>query len=114
MSLTANALTRTAPDPGPSWPWRFVSDLGGMALLLTHGVGFLGCRCGRDSTRRHMGRAILHNLGWMLGMGLPLVGLVHVSFGSFLTMQAYFGATFTEAAGIVVGLGLIRKRRTCC
>jgi phospholipid/cholesterol/gamma-HCH transport system permease protein len=29
--------------------------------------------------------------------------------GSFLTMQAYFGATFTEGAGIVVGLGLIRN-----
>ena len=45
----------------------------------------------------------------MLGMGVPLVGLIHVSFGSFLAMQAYFGATFSEAAGAVVGLGLIRN-----
>jgi phospholipid/cholesterol/gamma-HCH transport system permease protein len=108
MSLTATTQTRTSPAPHPSWSWplRFISDLGGMALLLGRAAR-AGLTPRRDSPP--LLRAILANAGWMLGMGLPLVGLVHVSFGSFLTMQAYFGATFTEAAGIVVGLGLIRN-----
>jgi phospholipid/cholesterol/gamma-HCH transport system permease protein len=42
-------------------------------------------------------------------MGLPLVGLVHVGLGSFLAMQAYFGATFVAAAGPLVGIGLVRN-----
>src|SRR5689334_20771288 len=46
---------------------------------------------------------------WIFGRGLVLVALLHVSFGSFLAMQAYFGATFNEAVGPVVGLGLIRN-----
>ena len=42
-------------------------------------------------------------------MGLPLVGLVHVGMGSFLSMQAYFGATFIDGIGPVTGVGLIRN-----
>ena len=42
-------------------------------------------------------------------MGLPLVGLVHVGMGSFLSMQAYFGATFMDGIGPVTGVGLIRN-----
>jgi phospholipid/cholesterol/gamma-HCH transport system permease protein len=106
MSLTATTHARTGPDASPLWPWRFVADLGGMATLFVRAIS-APLRPRRDAPS--LPRAILHNTGWMLGMGLPLVGLVHVSFGSFLTMQAYFGATFTEAAGIVVGLGLIRN-----
>ena len=33
-------------------------------------------------------------------MGLPMVGLVHVGLGSFLAMQAYFGATFMDGIGL--------------
>lgn len=45
----------------------------------------------------------------LLTMGLPLVGLVHVGMGSFLSMQAYFGATFVDGIGPVTGVGLIRN-----
>jgi phospholipid/cholesterol/gamma-HCH transport system permease protein len=45
----------------------------------------------------------------LLGMGLPSVALVHVGMGSFLAMQAYFGATFVDGIGPVVGVGLIRN-----
>jgi phospholipid/cholesterol/gamma-HCH transport system permease protein len=42
-------------------------------------------------------------------MGIPLVGLVHVGIGSFLSMQAYFGGTFVDGTGAVVGVGLMRN-----
>ena len=42
-------------------------------------------------------------------MAMPLVGLVHVGLGSFLSMQAYFGATFMDGIGPVTGVGLIRN-----
>jgi phospholipid/cholesterol/gamma-HCH transport system permease protein len=51
----------------------------------------------------------LHQLDRLLGVGMPLVGLVHVGMGSFLSMQAYFGATFMDGIGPVTGVGLIRN-----
>lgn len=48
-------------------------------------------------------------LAWMFGMGIPLVALVHVGIGSFLAMQSYFGGTFAEGTGAVVGVGLLRN-----
>jgi len=54
-------------------------------------------------------RATLRQLGWLLGAGLPIVGLAHVGMGSFLALQAYFGATFVDATGAVVGVGLLRN-----
>jgi phospholipid/cholesterol/gamma-HCH transport system permease protein len=45
----------------------------------------------------------------VLMMGIPLVGLVHIGIGSFLSMQAYFGGTFVDGTGAVVGVGLIRN-----
>lgn len=53
--------------------------------------------------------AVLRQSGWMLAMGAPLVALVHVGLGSFLSMQAYFGGTFVDGTGAVVGVGLIRN-----
>ncbi len=32
-------------------------------------------------------------------MGIPLVTLVHIGIGSFLSMQAYFGGTFVDGTG---------------
>jgi phospholipid/cholesterol/gamma-HCH transport system permease protein len=52
---------------------------------------------------------MLRHATWMLGMGLPLVALVHVAIGSFLAMQAYYGGTFVDGTGAVVGVGLIRN-----
>jgi phospholipid/cholesterol/gamma-HCH transport system permease protein len=51
----------------------------------------------------------VRQLDAMLVPGIPLVGLVHVPLGSFLAMQAFYNATFTEAVGAVVGLGLLRN-----
>lgn len=45
----------------------------------------------------------------ILAMGIPLVTLVHIGIGSFLSMQAYFGGTFVDGTGAVVGVGLIRN-----
>jgi len=83
-----------------------IADLGGIAILAFSAVRSVAVRGPGDAP---LLPAITRQIRWMVGMGIPLVGLVHVSFGSFLAMQAYFGATFTEAAGAVVGLGLIRN-----
>jgi len=42
-------------------------------------------------------------------MGIPLVGLAHFGMGSFLSMQAYYGGTFVDGTGAVVGVGLVRN-----
>ena len=42
-------------------------------------------------------------------MGIPLVGLVHIAMGSFLSLQAYYGSTFVDGTGAVVGVGLLRN-----
>ena len=52
---------------------------------------------------------LLRQLASILIMGFPLVALVHVGIGSFLSMQAYFGGTFVDGTGAVVGVGLIRN-----
>jgi phospholipid/cholesterol/gamma-HCH transport system permease protein len=52
---------------------------------------------------------VVRQLDGLFRMGLPLVALVHVPLGSFLAMQAFFMATFREAAGAVVGIGLVRN-----
>ena len=51
----------------------------------------------------------MHQLFWMLSMGIPLVALVHVAIGSFLSLQAYYGSTFVDGTGAVVGVGLLRN-----
>ena len=51
----------------------------------------------------------MHQLFWMLFMGIPMVGLVHVAIGSFLSLQAYYGSTFVDGTGAVVGVGLLRN-----
>lgn len=54
-------------------------------------------------------RSVSAQLAWMLALGAPLVALVHVGLGSFLSMQSYFGGTFVEGTGAVVGVGLLRN-----
>jgi phospholipid/cholesterol/gamma-HCH transport system permease protein len=54
-------------------------------------------------------QVLVRELYWMVVAGLPLVGLVHVAMGSFLSMQAYYGSTFVEGTGAVVGVGLLRN-----
>jgi phospholipid/cholesterol/gamma-HCH transport system permease protein len=54
-------------------------------------------------------KTLLHQIFWMLVMGVPLVGLVHIAMGSFLSLQAYYGSTFVDGTGAVVGVGLLRN-----
>ena len=37
------------------------------------------------------------------------MALVHVAIGSFLALQAYYGSTFVDGTGAVVGVGLLRN-----
>jgi len=46
---------------------------------------------------------------WVLAAGLPMSAIVHVGIGSFLSMQAYYGGTFVDGTGAVVGVGLFRN-----
>ena len=57
---------------------------------------------------RAMRSAVASELSWMIGLSLPLVGLSSVAMGSFLAMQSYFGGTFVDGTGAVVGVGLVR------
>ncbi len=45
----------------------------------------------------------------MLAMGIPMVAMVHIAVGSFLSLQAYYGSTFVDGTGAVVGVGLLRN-----
>jgi len=54
-------------------------------------------------------RSMIHETFWMLAIGLPLVGMVHIGVGSFLSLQAYYGSTFVDGTGAVVGVGLLRN-----
>ena len=82
-----------------------VGYLGGMGLM-TAGAARALVRPGKDAAP--LAGALAGQWTWLFGAGLPILALVHVSLGSFLAMQAYFGATFAEGAGPVVGVGLFR------
>ncbi len=83
-----------------------VAYLGGLGTLLASAVRSL-VRPPRSAAP--IVPAIAHQLGWLFGAGLPMVALSHIGLGSFLTMQSYYGATFAEGTGAVVGVGLIRN-----
>lgn len=106
MTVGAATQPSTRARGFAGWGLSIVADLGGITILLAKGLAAM-VRPRRDAPP--LLRATTHHAGWIIALGLPLVGLVHVSLGSFLAMQAYFGATFTEGTGIVVGLGLIRN-----
>mgnify|MGYP001098405240 CR=1 FL=1 len=105
----------------PGW----LDPIGRVGRLTTAGLGYLGAAAlltlhaaaavarGRDDEDQpSLYAATTHELSWMLWAGLPLVGLVHVAMGSFLSMQAYFGSTFVDGTGAVVGVGLLRNLAT--
>ncbi len=106
----------TAPAIAPSaqaLPLRALGTVLGIVAYLG-GIGLLAASAARSLVRPEgwaprLRPALVRRLDELLMVGLPLVGLIHVGFGSFLSMQAYFGATFTAASGAVVGLGLFRN-----
>ncbi len=91
--------------------------LGRAILDVVHylgGMGMLAGSAARSAVRPRGGppplaTAIARQLDTTLRFGLPLVAIVHVGLGSFLAMQAYFGATFLDGIGPVVGVGLVRN-----
>ncbi|QDV35453.1 ABC transporter permease [Tautonia plasticadhaerens] len=98
-----------APDPASAPPRPVVGLLayvGSLALAPIRAAGAIGRR---PDGALGLRAATMVQLDWLLVAGLPLVALVHVGMGSFLSMQAYFGATFEVGVGPVVGVGLIRN-----
>jgi phospholipid/cholesterol/gamma-HCH transport system permease protein len=86
--------------------------LGGLAYL--GGGAILAAAAARELVRPRrrgpsLAGAVVQQCEILLGLGLPLVGLVHVGMGSFLAMQSFFGATFIEGTGPVVVVGLARN-----
>lgn len=107
--------------PSPGW----LAPIGRVGRLTTGTLGYFGAAAlltlaaagaivrGKDhEDEPSLYAAATHELSWMLWAGLPLVGLVHVAMGSFLSMQAYFGSTFVDGTGAVVGVGLLRNLAT--
>jgi phospholipid/cholesterol/gamma-HCH transport system permease protein len=110
----------TAPSL-PFWlsPFEWVGRSIFSALAYLGGVAFLlfsallsPLSVWRDDDLPGFWFTFRQELSWMLMMGLPLVGLVHVGMGSFLSLQAYFGSTFVDGTGAVVGVGLLRNLAT--
>lgn len=87
----------------PAWAIRY---LGRMALL---GLAAIAAPFGASRSDLSFVRLAGQQFEGLLAMGLPLVAVVHVGMGSFLAMQAYFGATFLDGIGPVVGVGLVRN-----
>jgi phospholipid/cholesterol/gamma-HCH transport system permease protein len=82
--------------------------LGSLAQLILS-AAFSPLRPARVDRATPFWRVMKSELWWLLVMGFPLVGLVHVGMGSFLSLQAYFGSTFVDGTGAVVGVGLLRN-----
>jgi phospholipid/cholesterol/gamma-HCH transport system permease protein len=117
-------MATTASTPTPSLPFWLspigwlgksvigvLAYLGGMALL-TSSAAISVFSFERDEDTPGFWPVANSELAWILFTGFPLVGLVHVGMGSFLSMQAYFGSTFVDGTGAVVGVGLLRNLAT--
>jgi phospholipid/cholesterol/gamma-HCH transport system permease protein len=83
-----------------------VADLGRMVTLLGLSVRSLVRPAPASPPFRP---ALVRELYELLTMGGPLVAFVHFGLGSFMSLQAYFGGTFVDGTGAVVGVGLIRN-----
>jgi phospholipid/cholesterol/gamma-HCH transport system permease protein len=112
-------LTSTAPPlPPVSGPVRWLGRsalgitgyVGGVTLLAIAAGSSVLWPWGHDKAASPgFWKTLMHQLFWMLVTGLPLVGLVHIALGSFLSLQAYYGSTFVDGTGAVVGVGLLRN-----
>jgi phospholipid/cholesterol/gamma-HCH transport system permease protein len=88
-----------------------IAYVGGVTLMASRAAGWLLWPVpGRnEAPAPGFAKTVMHQLGWMLFLGIPLVGMVHVAIGSFLSLQAYYGSTFVDGTGAVVGVGLLRN-----
>jgi phospholipid/cholesterol/gamma-HCH transport system permease protein len=101
--------------PGPlvsplAWVGRHtlsvLTYLGGVALLLARAARQVPLP-GRPSPGWFS--TLVDQLSWMFSMGIPLSCLMHMGLGSFLALQGYYGGTFVDGTGAVVGVGLFRN-----
>ena len=116
MHAPANVLpSRTILGP-VAWLGHSVTAavgyVGGVTLLAAGSVGAVLW----PAQRRRRGvrvasffSTLMQQLRWMLVAGFPIVGMVHIALGSFLSLQAYYGSTFVDGTGAVVGVGLLRN-----
>jgi phospholipid/cholesterol/gamma-HCH transport system permease protein len=88
------------------WTLVGVADLGRIATLLGRATRSI---VQPPEAAPPLRPALVRELAALLAMGMPLVALVHVGMGSFLSLQAYYGGTFVDGTGAVVGVGLIRN-----
>ncbi len=116
LGTSMNASATQSETPGWLAPigwlgWLVVGTVGHLgataALLVSAAWAFV--RPSDDADDVGMWSATLTELSWMLCVGCPLVALVHVAMGSFLSLQAYYGSTFVDGTGAVVGVGLLRN-----
>ena len=80
--------------------------LGGMAVLAISSMRALA-HPGKPPAP--LLKALSGQWAWLFGAGLPLMAIMHIALGTFLAMQAFYGATFAQGAGPVVGVGLFRN-----
>ena len=104
--MTTHA-TSPAFEPAPlALVGRFALNVAGYL----GGVASVTARaCRRDTMAVADDDTVTAQLAWIFGLGLPFVALMHVGIGSFLAMQSYFGGTFADGTGAVVGVGLLRN-----
>jgi len=86
--------------------FHVVHYLGGMGIL---GLDVARCVFRPQGDPPPLTGAVTRQLDRLFHYGFPLVAIMHVGLGSFLAMQAYFGATFLDGIGPVVGVGLVRN-----
>ena len=113
---SASTLSPSRTPIGPvAWLGRSVLEslgyVGGVSLLLIRVPGWIlwPWQSRREEAGVGFAKTLMHQLFWMLFMGIPLVAIVHIAVGSFLSLQAYYGSTFVDGTGAVVGVGLLRN-----
>ena len=95
---------------GPAWTQSWLLSpilyFGDIALLL---AAALGAPFRPRAGQPRLTSVVARQFEALLLSGLPVVAAIHVGFGAFLAMQAFFRATIAEANGAVVGLGMMRS-----
>ena len=115
MSSVATLNTSRKPLGPIAWVGRSSVEsmgyVGGVTILLLRVAGSViwPWKSRLEEGSPGFTRSVMHHLFWMLYMGIPMVGLVHIAVGSFLSLQAYYGSTFVDGTGAVVGVGLLRN-----
>jgi phospholipid/cholesterol/gamma-HCH transport system permease protein len=116
MHSTTTALP-SRPLLGPvGWVgWSVLALMGYLGGITLFSLGVAGWllwpRRARDEEATAPGfmKTVMQQISWMLILGIPLVGMIHIAMGSFLSLQAYYGSTFVDGTGAVVGVGLLRN-----